>query len=292
MSKSQIFLFLCLSFILGVFVQSLLNFPRLLWPGILILGIILAAIFWARAQKIAVLGFCLIILVGGACRQLLMSDINSLLAQFNDKGKITLVGVVAEEPDVRSDNIKYKITVTDVKPFDYGYASASAFAEATAGKQGINGNLGNILVVAQKYPQYQYGDRLEITGKLKTPSSGEDFDYKSYLAKDDIFSIVYFPEIKLAAQEQGNWLMAKLLFVKNKFENSINQILAEPQAAYLAGLLLGEKRGLPPFPARLSRPGGMMSRWRRQSRTTCRQSICGRSSLQPLPRPLPSSLPL
>jgi len=175
-----------------------------------------------------------------------MSDINSLLAQFNDKGKITLVGVVAEEPDVRSDNIKYKITVTDVKPFDYGYASASAFAEATAGKQGINGNLGNILVVAQKYPQYQYGDRLEITGKLKTPSSGEDFDYKSYLAKDDIFSIVYFPEIKLAAQEQGNWLMAKLLFVKNKFENSINQILAEPQAAYLAGLLLGEKRGLPP----------------------------------------------
>jgi len=174
-----------------------------------------------------------------------MSDINSLVAQFNDKGKITLVGVVMEEPDIRSDNIKYKITATDVKPFDYGYASASAFAKATAGKQGINGNLGNILVVVKKYPQYQYGDRLEITGKLKTPSTSEDFDYKSYLAKDDIFSIVYWPEIKILASGQGNWLMVKLLFIKNKFANSINQILAEPQAAFLAGLLLGEKRGLP-----------------------------------------------
>jgi len=205
----------------------------------------LIALFWGRKPKIVVLGFCLIILVGGAWRQLLMSDINSLVAQFNDKGKITLVGVVMEEPDIRSDNIKYKITATDVKPFDYGYASASVFAKATAGKQGINGNLGNILVVVKKYPQYQYGDRLEITGKLKTPSTSEDFDYKSYLAKDDIFSIIYWPEIKILASGQGNWLMVKLLFIKNKFANSINQILAEPQAAFLAGLLLGEKRGLP-----------------------------------------------
>jgi len=36
-----------------------------------------------------------------------------------------------------------------------------------------------------------------------------------------------------------------LLLLKNGFENSLGKILNEPQAAFLAGLLLGEKRGLP-----------------------------------------------
>jgi len=247
MSKSQIFLFFCLSFIFGVFGQSLLDFSRSLWLGILILGVMLAAIFWGREPKIVVAGFCLMMLVGGAWRSLAVSDADNLVKQFNDKGKIILTGVISEEPDVRSDNVKYKISVTDIKPFNYGYASAPAEGEARpapAGRQGIK-DLGDILVVAKKYPLYQYGDKIEIIGKLTTPKSSEDFDYQKYLAKDDIFSLVYWPEIKLLASDQGNWLMEKLLFVKNKFKNSISQILIEPPGAFLAGLLLGEKRELP-----------------------------------------------
>ncbi len=248
MSKSQIFLFFCLSFILGVFVQSLASFPRPVWLGILILGVAIAAMFWSRKQKLAIAGFCVILLVGGAWRYLLVSDTDNLVKQFNDKGKISLVGVVAEEPDVRSDNVKYKISVTDIKPFDYGYASAQGISgennKTLRQTQGIK-DLGDILVVAKKYPQYQYGDKIAISGKLKTPSFSEDFDYQKYLAKDDIFSIIYWPEIKLLEPNRGNRLMAGLLAVKNKFKNSISQILIEPQAAFLAGLLLGEKRGLP-----------------------------------------------
>lgn len=182
------------------------------------MGIILAAIFWGRWLKIVAVGFCLMMLAGGAWRYLLVSDTNNLVRQFNDKGKITITGIISEESDVRSDNVKYAVNA---------------------------GTGGKILVVAKKYPSYQYGDKIEITGKLKTPQSGEDFDYQKYLAKDDIFSIIYFPEIKLLVSSQGDWLMGKLLFIKNKFANSISQILAEPQAAFLAGLLLGEKRGLP-----------------------------------------------
>ncbi|MBU2036641.1 ComEC family competence protein [Patescibacteria group bacterium] len=234
MTKSQIFLFLCLSFILGVFGQSLLNFPQLIWLGILILGIILAVIWWGQQPKIVVVGFCLILMVAGAWRYLSASNADNLVKQFNDKGKIVLMGVVAEEPDVRSDNVKYAVEVENIKPFDYGFASIERIKSD-----------GKILVVAKKYPMYQYGDKIEINGKLVTPRSSEDFDYQKYLAKDDIFSIIYFPEIKLLAQNQGDWLMEKLLFVKNKFKESISQLLTEPQGAFLAGLLLGEKRGLP-----------------------------------------------
>lgn len=230
MSKSQIFLFFCLSLILGVFVQSLLNFPRLWWSGIFILGVMLAAMFWGRASKAVIAGFCLMILASGSWRYVLVSDTHNSVKQFNDRGKIILTGRISEEPDVRADNIKYAVRAESVKSFDY------AQEVKTDGK---------ILVVAKKYPAYQYGDKIELAGKLKTPNSGEDFDYQKYLAKDDIYSIAYFPEMKLLAQGQENWLMGKLLTVKNKFADSISQILIEPQGAFLAGLLLGEKRGLP-----------------------------------------------
>ena len=197
----------------------------------------LAVIFWGREQKIVIAGFCLMLIVGGAWRYILVSDTNNLVKQFNEKGKISLVGVVAEEPDVRSDNVKYAVNVTEIKLFDSIYPERSRGAQRTSGR-------GKILVVAKKYPMYQYGDKIEINGKLNTPKSSEDFDYQKYLAKDDIYSLVYFPEIKLLAAGQGNWLMGKLLFVKNKFKYSISQILIEPQGAFLAGLLLGEKRGL------------------------------------------------
>jgi len=235
MSRSQVFLFFCSSFITGIFIQSLVNFPQLLWLGFLILGIMMAAMFWGRSWKIVIAGFCLMILVGGAWRYILMSDINNLVAQFNDKEKVNLIGVIDEEPDIRSDNIKYKIKTLAVGQIPYGLSPKINFIKTG----------GSILLVAKKYPEYKYGDKIEIIGKLKTPKSSEDFDYKQYLAKDDIYSIIYFPEIKLLASDQGNWFLDNLLAIKNKFEDSINKILVEPQSSFLAGLLLGEKRGLP-----------------------------------------------
>lgn len=253
MTKSKIFLFLCLSFILGVFIQSLLNLPQPFWLGILILGLMATAIFWPRlcaGQKIAVAGFCLMIMVGGAWRYMATYEVASLARQLNDKGRVILTGIISEEPDVRADNVRYKANVQGIELFSLSgrpgltqgiKSNNEIFRQA----QGIK-DLGKILIVTKKYPEYRYGDKLEIVGNLETPRSSDDFDYQKYLAKDDIFSIIYYPEIKLLAAHQGDWLMGKLLFIKNKFKNSISQSLVEPQGAFLAGLLFGEKRGLPP----------------------------------------------
>jgi len=246
MSRSQIFLFFCSSFIAGIFIQSLVNFPQLLWLGFLILGIIMVVMPWGREKRLVVAGFCLILLVGGAWRYLKISSVDNLVNQFNDKEKVNLIGTIEQEPDVRSDNVKYKIKTLAVGQIPYSFSPKIDFFKVE----------GNILLVAKKYPEYKYGDKIEMIGKLKTSKSSEDFDYRQYLAKDDIYSIVYFPEIKLLASGQGNWFLDKLLAVKNKFENSINKILMEPQSSFLAGLLLGEKRGLPPdLMANFSRTG-------------------------------------
>ena len=222
---------MCLAFIGGVFGQSLLNLPQLVWLGILILGIMLAAIFWALQggrQKIAIIGFCFMVLAGGAWRFSQATGQENSIKQFNEQGRIVLKGIVSEEPDVRSSNIRY---IVEAKNYQLGGRQFKAS--------------GLLMIVAGKYPQYRYGDQIEITGKLQTPQSIDDFDYQKYLAKDEIYSIVYYPEIKLLDVHQGSWFMEKLLLLKNGFENSLGKILSEPQAAFLAGLLLGEKRGLP-----------------------------------------------
>ncbi|TSC53136.1 MAG: Uncharacterized protein LiPW39_433 [Parcubacteria group bacterium LiPW_39] len=197
----------------------------------------MATLFWKRQQKVAIAGFCLIILVGGAWRFEAAAQKTGSFKQFNEKGRIIFQAKVIEEPDVRSDNIRYKVGAISYKPFDAprpaGLAQGINFIEAE----------GNVLLVAKKYPEYHYGDWLEITGQLKMPKSAEDFDYQKYLAKDDIHSVIYYPEIKLVAAHQGNFVKEKLFWLKNKFENSISQILVEPQSALLDGLLLGEKRG-------------------------------------------------
>lgn len=229
MTTPQIFLFLCLSFIVGVFVQSLLFFPWLLWPGVLILGIVLTALGWGR-RKIAVVGFCLIAASAGAGRLMQVQNAPSTVWLFNDyPQKLVLVGRVVEEPDKRLENVRYKIKIEEL-----GNGSQLL---SVAGKA---------LAVAKKYPEYHYGDKLELTGKLKTPPELEGFDYRQYLAKDDIHSVIYYPEIKLMASGQGNFIKEKLFWLKNKFEDSLRQILTEPQASLLAGLLLGEKRGFSP----------------------------------------------
>jgi len=232
-------LYLCLAFIGGVFAQSLLSIPQLVWLGILILGIMLAAIFFARAKKIAIIGFCFVILVSGAWRFSQATGQENSIKQFNEQGRIVLIGIISQEPDVRSSNIRY---IVEAK--NYELNGSPRWSESEAGQQFEASGL--LMLVASKYPQYRYGEQIEITGKLQTPQSIDDFDYQKYLAKDEIYSIIYYPEIKLVGAHQGSWFMEKLLVLKNGFEDSLGKVLSEPQAAFLAGLLLGEKRGLPP----------------------------------------------
>ncbi len=54
---------------------------------------------------------------------------------------------------------------------------------------------GGILVRTRIYPQYYYGDIVKISGKISTPSSFNGFDYRSYLAKNRIYYVSYYPNI-------------------------------------------------------------------------------------------------
>ena len=244
MTASRIFLYFCLSFIGGIFLNSVVKISQLLMLGALIFGILLIFIppslnLRKRAGLVAI-GFCILFLVVGIWRHQLSGlriIRNNELRKYNDQEKIiTLVGVIAKEPDIREKSVKL-----------------------TVQPENINGK---VLVTANRYPEYQYGDKLKITGKLKTPqvfSEGDedksssssfaiaqDFNYKDYLKKDGIYSVMDWPKIELL--ERGKYtgptraIYAIILDFKNKLRESIYQNLSPPESSILGAMILGDKR--------------------------------------------------
>jgi hypothetical protein len=174
----------------------------LLLPG-LILGLILISVFW-QYKKLVVIGFCILFLVSGVWRhQVVESRItNNELRKFNDlDNEITLIGIVSTEPSIGEKSIKLTI--------------GNLTAEIKKGSVALGGK---VLVTSSRYPEYKYGDKLKIIGELETPQIFEGFNYRDYLKKDGIYSVMYFPEIKILNRGLGNPLMNTLLSFKNKFK--------------------------------------------------------------------------
>jgi len=218
MTKSKIFLYFCLSFIVGIFLSSLFLISRPLMLGVLISGIIFISAL-GKHKKSLVFGFCLLFLVLGIWRQnnALPAGRQELI-KYNDSGEeINLIGIVIKEPDIRDTSVKLTI------------------GGRTAAK---------VLVTTNRYPEYKYGDELKITGKLKTPPVFEDFNYKNYLEKDGIYSVIEWPKIEIIKENQGSILYKCLFTLKNKLKESLNQFLSPPQSGLLEALFFGDEENI------------------------------------------------
>ena len=230
MTASKIFLYFCLAFIGGIFLNSIIGISQIYMLGFLISGILLISVFWEH-KKIVVVGFCILFLVFGAWRHQATEfriD-NNELRKFNDRDEaITLVGVVGTEPDIREKSVKLTIEV-----------------QSMAQKVGVSpSGYGKVLVTTWRYPEYQYGDKLEIEGKLEAPPVFEDFNYKDYLAKEGIYSVMYGSEIKLLERGKGNFLFTILFSFKNKLEESVNKVMSPPQSGILQALFFGNEQNI------------------------------------------------
>jgi len=243
MTKSKILLCLCLSFISGILIDSLIRIPRPIWLGILILGTIIvilsrakrseesrASIHWilrgACAERrrgaqndIVVWGFVLLVLVSGIWRyqSIAASGVVETISRYYDQ-EIILKGVIIDEPEKRINQIKFQFKAEEIS--------------------------GKILVTTELYPKYDYGDELEISGKIREPAQFEDFDYRQYLAKDKIYSVIYYPQISLLAQNQANWFAQTIFNFKDKLRGVIEKTLLPPQSSVLKAIFLGDRWGL------------------------------------------------
>jgi len=237
MTYSKIFFYLALSFVLGIVVASFL--PRNLIASdffvrnsLIILFVIFSfVLFFWKEEKTRITGIACVFLILGILRfviSLPRTPKESEIYFYNDKEEITFTGIVTKDPDIRIDKTNLIISARKLK--------SENEEKRVSGK---------VLVSVEKYPEYQYGDELEISGKLKTPIVFEDFNYKEFLDKDDIYSVCYKPEIRLVSSDNGNFIYRNLFNFKNKLKKIIARILPEPESSFLSALLLGIKGSIP-----------------------------------------------
>lgn len=215
MTPSKILFCFCLSFVGGIFLNSIIRIPQPLMLGFLVLGIFFISLFW-KFKKLVIFGFCLLFLTVGIWRHqiaILKIENNELKNYLGQN--ITLIGIVDEEPDRREKTTKLKIKIQDLNE--------------------------RILITKWHYPEYEYGDKLKITGNLEEPQVFEGFNYKDYLAKEEIFALIYQPKIELIEKNRGSALKKFLISSKNKLKESLNKAMPFPQAPILEALLFGDE---------------------------------------------------
>lgn len=125
-------------------------------------------------------------------------------------------GVIAREPEVGVKSQKFVITAKE----------------------------GNILVVANRYEKFSYGDEVEARSSKGNAPFNES--YEAYLLRNNIRGSLYFPEIKIVRSHQGSPFWGFLYRTKETLRKPIIEGLPEPHAAFLLAMTLGDQWRIPP----------------------------------------------
>lgn len=159
---------------------------------------------------------------------------------FYNEQEINFLGVISTEPDIRETNQKLEI-------------------ESFFLKNSEKEIRGKVLITTNIYPEHSYGDILEIKCELKKPEKFNDFSYDKYLARFDIYSACWWPELKniskssLFEKEQTardklvlpTWFFKNIFALKKILHQKINSGISEPEASLANAMVLGYKRGIP-----------------------------------------------
>jgi len=221
--------YLAFAWLGGIYVASVLRVPAwLLWLATpLLVAIIL---LWWREWRVRLCAACALLALLGALRYetSLPSFDASTLAYHNGAGEVTVVGLIAEEPDVRDRYVNLKVS--------------ASYLETEGQRHGVKGL---VLVQTGRHPSYAYGDELQIEGRLETPPELEDFSYRDYLARQGMHSMMRYGRITVLSQGHGDPFHRVVYAIKSHLQETIARLFPEPSASLLTGILLGVETGIP-----------------------------------------------
>jgi hypothetical protein len=135
--------------------------PPLPVLGLLAVPALAAVLLWRRDQGPRLAALCALALLAGGARLLWVTPHFGPddVANYNDRGRVRLVGVVADEPDVRDTYQNLRLRAESLTlPESYG--------EAGEDERPVEGLA---LVRAPRCPARACGERLAVTGELETP---------------------------------------------------------------------------------------------------------------------------
>lgn len=227
-----------LAWILGVCLGLRLDWP---WPiaASLIAASVLLSIILRRKKAVLWIGLSLAVLSGGFLRSHAVPEGDALTAY---RGFYEIRGIVAADPDVRTQSTALRLEIREIREPDGGWEPISGTALLYAPiYPGFD--------TAREFPYYRYGDLLQVKGTLQSPSSAAEksgFDLKDYLFRQGVYSVMDSPrEIVLLDGGRKSAAMELMYRLRGRISQSLEKALPDPQCALAEAMLLGKRSALP-----------------------------------------------
>lgn len=225
----MILVYIAAAWAAGIVLAALLALPGAVWLWLAALPLGYLVIWW-RDRDVRRFHLILLAIVLGALRyqSALPGPAEQALAEFNDKGASSLLGLVAAEPDTRDAYTDLRIDVTRIQ-------HSGAWKEI----------VGRAIVRTSRDTPARYGDQVQVAGDPTSPPDAADFSYRGFLARQSIFTLVDHAEVYVVSHDHGNPIWKAIFEFKSSALQAIAQLFPEPSASLLSGILLGNDRGIP-----------------------------------------------
>ena len=247
LSKSKIFLYACIAFILGVGIASFLPkfliedpFIYFLFLMINFLLLIFCLNFSSEDWRIkfvyrpGIIFFLGLFLFCGMWRYVISEHQVSPenISYYNDE-KIEMSGIICDEVIRDTKKQRFEFCVRDIKRENKNFKTQ-----------------GKVLLTARKYPRYNYGEKLKVNCNLEKVGKFRGFDYDHYLARFNIYSLCYYPRIEKINFDLGFFeetlidARKKILDFKKNLSKYINYGLDSETAGLASAMILGDKKNI------------------------------------------------
>lgn len=227
-----------ISALIGLSIPFYINISNTLIYFILLLAASYSLTLYLYKPKSAYLYLIIIVsfmgLYTGLHRGQVSEDSSKSQLKKYYNSKVTLVGVISEYPDTRTDRVY--LTLGNIKVQSDEKENKELITE-------------KVLVRADLYPEYRYGESLQVMGKITAPhqsvaSSTNRFSYSKYLSVRDIYSTIDYGELK-SLEPPARTFIGFLYGFKDKCIKVVTSYIPEPAAGLLVGILFGIKKALP-----------------------------------------------
>jgi len=249
MSKAKIFFYYCIAFICGIALASFI--PReFLYHDIWFFGsaivsaaaVILLKIYCRDARFCVSTLFFILFFLFGIWRYAIALPRDSVDKIWHYNGQtVTFIGRINQEPDVRIANQKLTVSVSAIEDEQKNISLPVS---------------GSVLVTADLYPKYAYGDTLQMKCRLQAPEAFDEFAYDRYLARYGVYSVCYYPRVAAVTpfiqtpptnlSSLIRFGYAQILRLKAGLNSIVAFGLPEPESALLQSILFNNRSGLTP----------------------------------------------
>jgi competence protein ComEC len=218
----------CVVFLVGIVLGDWLKLPTL--PLALVAGGLtsMGLIWWPRHNvrlPMLLAATCLF----GAARLAYAQPTTTERSVWTYVGRKAFVtGTVTQQPDRREDRQSATISAEQIE-FDGQVREVE----------------GLVLLKLAPNPELRYGQRVRLEGQLEQPQTGEDFDYRSYLARHGVYVLMTKPKLTILPGVGGNWWQRTTLGLNDRARGTALQLISEPHASLLVGILLGIQSTIP-----------------------------------------------